>query len=337
MQNGSFYTIKNKNKLQATITNYGARWVNMMIPQKDKSSVNIILGFDAVDSYKKPSAIYYGAVIGRYANRIAEGKFKINETAYQLDVNNGNNHLHGGTNGFHAVVWEVMEINDNSILLKYQSKDGEEGYPGNVEVTVSYTLTDDNVMRIEFIAVTDKPTVINLTAHPYFNLNGAGSGTILNHSLTVNADNYTPVNETLIPTGEIKTVNHSALDFRTFKKIGEKIKNNDMQLKYGKGYDHNFVLNKSSDVLSHAAILIGDISSIQMKIFTTEPGLQLYTGNFMDGSNIIAEGNNDDCRTAVCLETQHFPDSPNQPHFPKTMLLPEDEYRSTTVFQFDLL
>lgn len=336
MQNGSFYTIKNKNKLQATITGYGARWVNMMIPQKDKSPVNIIWGFNSIDTYKKPSAMYYGAIIGRYANRIANGRFYLNERLFRLDVNNGTHHLHGGTKGFHAVVWEVMEINDNSILLQHVSKNGDEGYPGTVQVTVRYTLTEDNAMRIDFTGITDRLTIINLTAHPYFNLNGAGAGSVLNHSLVVNADHYTPVNEKLIPAGEIKSVDQSPFDFRTSKKIGEEINADDIQLHYGNGYDHNFVLNKIPGELSHAATLKSDISNIEMKIFTTEPGLQLYTGNFMDGSNITAEGYTDDYRSAVCLETQHFPDSPNHPQFPVTTLLPGDEYRSTTVFQFDL-
>lgn len=329
-----FYTIRNKNNLQATITNYGARWVNMIVPGKDGKPVNVVLGFNYVEMYKNPSAVYYGAIIGRYANRIAKGQFSTNNISYQLSINNGGNHLHGGSYGLHAVVWEVVTINKNSIELTCLSKDGEEGYPGNMKLTVCYTLTDDNRLMIDFSAVTDKPGIINLAAHPYFNLNGAGSGTVLNHQLRINADSYTPINEEAIPTGEIIPVLDSPFDFTTAKQIGAAINSDDKQLVYGKGYDHNFVLNKRNDELSFAAMLTGDITGIKMSIFTTEPGLQLYSGNFMDGSNTGPEGYKDEYRTAVCLETQHFPDSPNQPHFPSVVLLPGEEYESKTIYQF---
>jgi aldose 1-epimerase len=276
--------------------------------------------------------MYYGATIGRYANRIANGTFSLQDKNYLLETNNGINHLHGGEKGFHNIVWDVEVQSKNSITFKYLSPDGEEGYPGNVAVFVTYTLTDDNEMAIEFKATTDRATIINLTNHAYFNLNGIGN--INDHTLYINADNYTPVNEHLISTGNIETVSDTPFDFRQPKKIGSDINNDNEQLKYGKGFDHNFVLNKKNDECSLAASATGDISNIKMNVFTTEPGIQLYTGNFMDGSNILANGSSDDFRTAFCLETQHFPDSPNKNNFPSTILTPGNTYKSRTVFCF---
>ncbi|HTC00049.1 MAG TPA: aldose epimerase family protein [Ferruginibacter sp.] len=326
------FILQNKNDLQAAISNYGARWVNMFVPDKTKKAINIIAGLNTIEAYQDPSAAYYGATVGRYANRIANGTFTLQDKEYILDKNNGNNHLHGGDKGFHNVIWYVEATNKNSILLRYLSPDGDEGYPGNLEVFVRYTLTDDNEMTIEFTAATDHITIINLTNHAYFNLNGTGN--INNHTLTINADYYTPINKHLIPTGNIAAVKDTPFDFRQPKKIGEHINDNDPQLKYGNGYDHNFVLNKKNSELALAASTKGDTSKIQMDVFTTEPGLQLYSGNFMDGKNILTNGSADDRRTAFCLETQHFPDSPNKESFPSTILRPGDTYQSSTVFRF---
>ncbi|HMG81532.1 MAG TPA: aldose epimerase family protein [Ferruginibacter sp.] len=330
-KNTDLFILKNKNGLQAAISNYGARWVSMFVPDAKKDLINVIAGFNAIEPYQKPSAAYYGATIGRYANRIANGRFTLEGKEYIVDKNNGPNHLHGGKKGFNHVVWEAVSTEENTMLLKYLSPDGEEGYPGNLEVTVRYTLTDDNEMTIAFTATTDQTTVINVTNHAYFNLNGAGN--IEDHTLCINADYYTPINKNLIPIGSIASVIDTPFDFRQPKKIGDAIQD-DFQLRYGHGYDHNFILNKKNDELSLAATAQGNISKIKMDVITTEPGMQFYSGNFMDGSNILANGTTDDRRTAFCLETQHFPDSPNQKNFPSTTLLPGDMYQSTTIFRF---
>ncbi len=326
------FILKNKNGTHAAISNYGARWINMFVPDKNQNLINVIAGFDTIETYQKPSAAYYGATVGRYANRIADGIFTIDDKKYIVAKNNDINHLHGGHKGFNAVVWDVITIDKNTITLKYVSPDGEEGYPGNLEVFVQYTLTDDNEMVVLFTATTDQVTIINLTNHAYFNLNGRGN--INNHSLTINADNYTPVNKNLIPVGNIVPVNDTPFDFRKIKKIGENINTDDPQIKYGNGYDHNFMLNKKDNALSLAASAEGDISKIKMDVLTSEPGLQFYSGNFMDGSNVLTNGTTDDHRTAFCLETQHFPDSPNKENFPTTILKPGDTFKSTTIFRF---
>jgi aldose 1-epimerase len=334
MANTSFFILKNKNGLQATISNYGARWVSMWMPDQKGQSINIIAGFDDIEAYKAPSAVYYGATIGRYANRIEKGIFTLNEKEYLLDTNNGTNHLHGGNKGFHAVVWNVEAMNDNSILLKYLSPDGEEGYPGNLTVFVKYTLTDGDEMVITFTATTDRPTIINLTNHAYFNLNGAGSSDILDHILIIRTDRYTPINERLIPVGNFASVLETPFDFREPMRIGERINENDPQLIYAGGYDHNYIINREDDGLVVVASVTGDLTKIKMDVITTEPGLHFYTGNFMDGSNMLSNGIKDNYRTAFCLETQHFPDSPNKENFPSTILKPGNVYESTTVFRF---
>ncbi|UAY50859.1 aldose epimerase family protein [Ferruginibacter albus] len=317
MQNEiGFYTIKNDNGYEAAISNYGARWVSMWIPIEGKK-INVVVGYETADEYINNSAVFHGALVGRYANRIAHGKFKLNGKEYQLPVNHGQHHLHGGTKGFHTVAWKITKKENNSITFEYLSADEEEGYPGNLKLTVCYTIKNDNTMQIDCSAVTDTPTIINLTAHPYFNLNGAGAGLITDHILSINADHFTPVNKELIPTGEIKTVEKTFFDFRASKRVGEDIHKTDMQLKLIDGYDHNFVLNRSNGNLSLAATLIGDISKIKMEIFTTEPGLQFYTAG-----------------DSLCLETQHFPDSPNHTNFPSTVLEPGDQFQTTTVFKF---
>ncbi len=326
------FILKNVNKLEAAITNYGARWVRMNIPVRGKI-YNIVAGFNSIDEYIKSTEKYYSAVVGRYANRIANGKFTINDNAYELAVNNFPNHLHGGIKGFHDVVWEVLSATGHSITMEYFSEDGEEGYPGNLRIRLTYTLTDNDELEFLVQASTDKATPVNIVHHAFFNLNGFENGDILNHLLSINASDFTPVNETLIPTGEIRSVADSPFDFRMQKKIGQHIFDNDAQLKIGKGYDHNFVLNKP-EPFSLAAKATGNVSGISVEVHTTEPGMQLYTGNFMKGENVLSGGYKDEQFCAFCLETQHFPDSPNQPNFPSAILQPGEEYQTKTVFKF---
>lgn len=326
------FILRNKHNLHAAITNYGAKWVSMNIPTDNKIT-NVVAGYDSLDEYIQSSEKYYGAVIGRYANRIAEGKFSINGNAYELPVNNFPNHLHGGIKGFHDVVWEVLCADDHSITMEYFSEDGEEGYPGNLHIILTYTLSDNNEMEFLVQATTDKATPVNIVHHAFFNLNGFDQGDILDHELIIQADYFTPVNQYLIPTGEIREVAHTPFDFRLTKKIGEHIRDADGQLQIGKGYDHNFILRKNAP-FSMAAKAKGNLSGIALEIFTTEPGMQLYTGNVMKGKNVLSGGNKDEQHHAFCLETQHFPDSPNQPAFPSTILQPGETYQTKTVFKF---
>lgn len=334
----SLYTLKNSKGLQAAITNYGARVVSLLVPDKDAKPTDVIIGFDSIDGFLNTKTdLYYGAIIGRYGNRIAKAKFKIDGKEYTLAANNGPNSLHGGPKGFEAQVWDAKPIGENALELTYVSADGEEGFPGKLNVKVTYTLTEDNELKIDYEATTDKKTICNLTNHAYFNLNGPGSGTINNHLLMVNADTYTPVDRTLIPTGKIEKVEGTPFDFRKETAIGARINDTaNIQLKYGAGYDHNFVLNAGKETgLNHAAHIIGDKSGIVMEVLTTEPGLQFYGGNFMRGLN-KNKGATDDYRTAFCLETQHFPDSPNQPNFPSTLLEPGKIYKTTSVYKFSV-
>lgn len=328
------YSIKNKNGAIAFFTNYGGRLVSLYVPDKNKNLVNVIVGFDSLEQYAVSTEPYFGATIGRYGNRIAKGKFFLMGRAYQLSVNNGPNTLHGGKNGFQYAVWDAKQVSDSSLELSYLSKDGEEGFPGNLAAKVIYTLTDANELKIEYEATTDKPTVVNLTNHAFFNLNGEGSGTIENHLLRINAEQYTPVDTTLIPIGTIEPVKGSPFDFTKAKAIGQNINENNVQLKNGKGYDHNFVLNQASPgEWTMAAEATGNQSGIVMTVFTTEPGLQFYSGNFMQGKNKMREGM-DDFRTAFCLETQHFPDSPNKQEFPSTVLRPGERYYTVSIYKF---
>ena len=296
--------------MQAAITNFGGRLVNLLVPDKSGKPTDIIVGFDNLNDFVKISTDpYYGASIGRYGNRIAKAKFSIDGVEYKLAANNGVNALHGGPKGFHNVVWDAKPVGENGLELTYTSADGEEGYPGKLNVKVVYTLTDSNELKIDYEATTDKKTVCNLTHHSYFNLNGVGSGNIADHQLMINADTYTPVDETLIPTGKIEKVEGTPFDFRTATAIGARVNDSaNEQIKRGAGYDHNFVLNKNKGTgLNHAATAWGDKSGILMDVYTEEPGLQFYGGNFMNGKNSL-KGTKDDYRTAFCLETQHFPD-----------------------------
>ncbi|HEY0732198.1 MAG TPA: aldose epimerase family protein [Chitinophagaceae bacterium] len=328
------FVLQKHGDFAVAVTNYGARVVSIVTKDASGEFKDVVMGFDNLEQYIKSDEKYHGAVVGRYANRIAQGKFSIEGQEYILPINNGLHHLHGGIKGFHDVVWTVDEVNPDSIILSYLSQEKEEGYPGNLHLTVIYTVTDENALRIRFRARTDKATIINVTNHAYFNLNGQGSGDILNHQLMINALQYTPVDETLIPSGNLASVEETPFDFRKADNIGRRMHDDDQQLKYGGGYDHNFVLNKKDGELDLAAIATGDISGITLEVYTTEPGLQLYTGNFMKGANKMKQGMTDIQFGGFCLETQHFPDSPNKPHFPSTLLNAGEEFQSETIFRF---
>jgi aldose 1-epimerase len=319
------YLISSSNGLRAEVSPYGARLLSLWV-----HGINVVEGFDQISGYQTEGGAFYGATIGRYANRIAGGKFFVDGKPYQLPLNNGKNTLHGGPAGFFSKWWNVERQSDSSIMFSYYSKRGEEGFPGDMFVTVSYILTGNN-MRLEYQASCDSPTVVNLTNHAFWNLNGEGSGTILNHLLQINADAYTPVDSALIPTGKIESVAGTPFDFTAEKTIGRHINDGDAQLHNGKGYDHNYIIN--GDGLRLAAIAKGDKTGIVMKVWSDQPGLQLYSGNFMEGRNNLRKGK-DEFRTAFCLETQHFPDSPNQPGFPSTVLKPGEKFQSETVYQF---
>lgn len=324
-------TLTNKNAVSVSITNYGGTITAWMVPDKQGNKSSIVLGFDSLSGYlAKPP--YFGATIGRYGNRIANARFRIDTTEYQLAANNGVNHLHGGNKGFDKVVWDAQPADSGaSLTLTYLSKDGEEGYPGNLKVTVVYTLTDDNELVIDYTAETDKPTPVNLTNHSYFNLTGDVANSILNHRLQIHADQYTPVDAGLIPTGELKAVKGTPFDFLSPHLIGERI------AQVAGGYDHNFVLNRKGNGLEPAAVLTDSISGRQLEVFTTEPGLQFYSGNFLNGSIKTSHGKPIEQHAALCLETQHFPDSPNKPGFPSTLLKPGEKYRTTTVYKISLM
>lgn len=333
----ALFILKNKNNAKAVFTNYGGRLVSLQVPDKDGKWTDVVVGFDSVRKYITSKEPYFGATIGRYGNRIAKGKFTLDGKEYTSSLNNGPNTLHGGKKGFQRVVWDAEMIGDSSVRFSYLSKDMEEGYPGNLDVKVTYTLTDANELQMEYEAATDKKTVVNLTNHAFFNLNGEGSGTINNHLLQINTDKYTPVDATLIPTGKIEPVEGTPFDFRKPTAIGARIEEPNEQLKFGKGYDHNFVLNTNGSAgMHHAATVVGDKTGIVMDVFTDQPGLQFYGGNFMQSKNTFKNGSKDDFRTAFCLETQHFPDSPNQPSFPSTVLNPGEKYHTISVYRFSV-
>jgi len=331
------FIIKNNQGLAVAITNYGGRVVGLTVPDKVGIPTDVVIGMDSPAAYARASEPYFGALIGRVGNRIAKGHFRLDDTTYALFTNNGPNTLHGGKKGFQYVVWEGNQPSDSTLVLQYHSPDGEEGFPGNLSVKVIYTATNRQSLKIEYEAHTDKPTPVNLTNHAFFNLNGEGSGTINNHLLRIDADAFTPVDSTLIPLGEIRSVENTPFDFRKLKTIGSRLEEENTQLKYGNGYDHNFVLNrKKSDEYVHAAQVKGDLSGIIMDVYTKEPGLQFYGGNFMQGANRLKSGAKDDFRTAFCLETQHFPDSPNQPAFPSIILNPGEIYSTYSEYVFSV-
>jgi aldose 1-epimerase len=325
------YTLKNANGIETTITNYGGIVVSLTCPDKAGKFADVVLGFDTLEGYLGEHP-YFGALIGRYGNRIAKGRFTLGGKEYKLAVNNGENHLHGGLKGFDKVMWRAKEVGP-ALELTYVSKDGEEGYPGNLTAVVRYTLTPANELRIDYTATTDKETVVNLTNHSYFNLAGEGSGDILSHQVTIHADRFTPVDSGLIPTGELRSVAGTSFDFRRAHAIGERINADNEQIRLGKGYDHNFVVNGAAGTLRPAAKVTEAKSGRILEVSTTEPGLQFYTGNFLDGSVKGKGGKPYKHRFGFCMETQHFPDSPNKPTFPATVLKPGQTYKSTTVYK----
>jgi len=328
------YTLTNANSLEARIMTYGGTVVSLKVPDRHGKLGDIVLGYETLDGYLKNSP-YFGSIIGRYGNRIGKGSFSLNGETYTLPKNNGENTLHGGIKGFDKVVWKAKEVNSKNgvgLRLTYLSKDGEEGFPGSLSVTVVYTLTNNNELKIEYSATTDKTTVVNLTHHSYFNL--AGEGAILNHELMINANRFTPVDSGLIPTGELRSVKGTPMDFTESAGIGARIDRQDEQLTLGKGYDHNWVLNSNTGRLALAARVYEPVSGRVMEIRTTEPGIQFYSGNFLDGSITGKGGQIYKQRFGFCLETQHFPDSPNKPGFPSTVLKPGQHYKTATIYRF---
>jgi len=331
------FTLTNGNGMVVKITNYGGTITQLWVPDKDGNLGDVALGFDTLAEYEKDSP-YFGCLVGRYGNRIGKGKFTLDGVTYdKLAINNGENHLHGGLKGFDKVVWDAKPFENKDgvgLKLHYLSKDMEEGYPGNLDVNVTYTLTNDNEIKIHYEATTDKPTVCNLTNHTYFNLAGQGYPTNAENQLMLNADNFTPVDEGLITTGQILPVKGTPMDFTKLTPIGKNIDADDEQIKFGGGFDHNWVLNKKGNEMSLAAKVFEPTTGRVMEVYTTEPGVQFYAGNFLDGTLTGKGGKVYLHRSAFCLETQHYPDSPNKPNFPSTILRPGEKYDTTTIYKF---
>jgi aldose 1-epimerase len=331
------YTLKNQKGLEITVSNWGGRIISWLVPDKKGNMEDVVLGYDSINGYLNAKESYFGAAIGRYGNRIAKGEFSIGDIKYKLAQNNGVNSLHGGVNGFSGKMWDVVQKSDGELNLKLVSPDMDEGFPGELIVSMIYRLTNKNELIIQYEAKSDKPTIINLTNHSYFNLHGAGNGTILDHQLTLNADFFTPIDSTLIPTGEIRTVNDTPFDFRKPTLIGSRINSDDQQIRFGLGYDINFVLNKNPDqIVSLAASVFEPESGRLLEVFTDQPGIQFYTGNFLNGEYPGKKGKYYGYRTGFCLETQHFPDSPNQPKFPSVQLDPDQVYSHTCIYKFSV-
>lgn len=326
------FTLENKNGIVVQITNFGAKVASLFTPDKDGNAADIVLGFASVGEYIKGNP-YFGAICGRYANRIANGRFTLDGVEYTLPQNNGSNCLHGGVSGFHDKVWDVVKSDSSKLELQYVSADGEEGFPGNLTVKVVYTLNDNDEFTIDYFAETDRATVINLTSHSFFNLGGDGSGDVLSQLLEINASRFTPCSDVQIPTGELRPVAGTPFDFTVATAIGARIDVDDEQLRFGAGYDHNFVLDNKPGEVAFAARAFDVVSGRCMEIYTDTPGLQLYTGNWLDG-NDAGKGNVYHKRNAFCLETQNFPDAPNQSNFPNSVLQPGETYRQTTIHKF---
>ena len=332
------YLLKNE-QIEVYITNYGGRIVSLLSPDKKGVMGDVVLGFKSIADYLKAKTPFHGCIIGRYGNRIAKGSFELDGTTHQLPINNNENHLHGGPDGFHNQVWDVVAVDENSIAMTYLSKDGEMGYPGNLSVEVTYAINEKNELSIAYKATTDKATPINLTNHAFFNLAGQAKGSINDHLLMINADHFTPVDEGLIPLGETRSVEGGPFDFRRAKTIGRDLNQqaSNTQLRRGGGYDHNFVLNKDSHGrMSLAARVVDPKSGRQMDVFTEEPGIQFYGGNFMDGSDVGKYGTKFEYRASFALETQHYPDSPNQANFPNTILRPRETYQTQSIYRFSV-
>ena len=336
LQNGKevyMYTLKNKNGMSAEITNYGATVVKLFAPDKNGKFADVILGYDSLKSYEKGGA-YFGAIVGRYGNRIAKGRFTLEGKEYQLTINDGENHLHGGKIGFNKKLWTTDSFDGHSLKMTLNSPDGDQGYPGDLKLTVTYTLNDSNELEIHYTATTDKPTILNPTNHCYFNLTGNPENTILNHELMINADKYTPINNEFITTGEIADVAGTPMDFRTPTPIGKRINDDFIQLKNGRGYDHNWVLRDYNGKVREAATLYDPSSGRELEVLTDQPGIQFYSGNFLNGMDVGKGGIHYQHRTGCCLETQHFPDSPNKKNFPSVELKPGETFNSTTIYKF---
>ena len=329
------YVLKNANGVEVCVTNYGGRIVSVMVPDKNGYMQDVVLGFDSIQDYINiPNN--FGATIGRYGNRIAHGKITVAGVEYQLPQNNYGHTLHGGDEGFDTKVFGAEQPDSQTVVLSYLSPDGEAGFPGNLNVKVTMKLTDDNAIDIGYEAETDKETVVNLTNHSYFNLSGNPINTILDHVLMINADNYTPIDSTFMTTGKIEPVEGTPMDFRTPTPVGERIDSDFEQLKFGKGYDHNWVLNTKGDISQLAAAVYCPQTNIRLEVYTIEPGLQVYTGNFLDGTIIGKKGIVYNKRTAICLETQKFPDSPNKPDWPSPYLKPGEKYTSRCIYKFSI-
>lgn len=326
----ALYVLKNKNGVEACITNYGGRLVSLMVPDKEGKMTDVVLGYDNIAQYVTTDG-NYGALIGRYGNRIAQGTFSLNDQEYILPQNNNGHCLHGGPKGYHTRVWDAKQVNDQTLKLTYLSPDGEAGFPGNVNINVVYTLTDDNAIDIAYEATTDKPTVLNLTNHSYFNLSGEPSA-IVDHVIVINADTYTPVDDLLIPTGELPSVEGTPMDLRRPVVVGDHINDDFDQLVKGKGYDHNWVLNSKGDINVLAAKVTNPKNGVTLEVYTNEPGIQFYSGNFMEKDN-GKSGAVYNHRGALCLETQHYPDSPNHPDFPTTTVNPGETYKSRCIYK----
>jgi aldose 1-epimerase len=326
------FTLTNNQGLEARITNYGGIITSLNVPDRDGKNDDVVLGHDTLEGYLHRSR-FFGALIGRYANRIARGRFTLNGIEYSLAINNGVNHLHGGVKGFDKVVWQPEEVGEG-LQLTYFSRDGEENYPGNLRAVVTYSMTEANELRLDYQASTDRDTIVNLTNHSYFNL--AGGGTILDHELTIKADAFTPVDKTLIPTGEIRKVCGTPFDFTSLRPIGKRIRDDDEQLRFAGGYDHNFVLRSEPGGFIKAATIHDPRTGRVLEISTEQPGMQFYSGNFLDGTIIGKAGRAYVKHSGCCFETQHFPDSPNHANFPSTVLRPGEEYRHTTVLKFSV-
>ena len=328
------YVLKNANGAEVAITNYGGRIVSVMVPDKEGNLRDVVLGFDNIDDYVNNDN-NLGATIGRYGNRIAHGKITVDGEEYQLPQNNYGHTLHGGPEGYDVQVFSAEQPDNQTLVLTYLSEDGEAGFPGNLNVKVTMTLTDDNAIDLQYEAETDKETVVNLTNHSYFNLSGDGNSTILDHLLMINSDSFTPVDDTFMTTGEITQVEGTPMDFRSATPVGERIDQYEYdQLKNGDGYDHNWVLNTSGDISQVAATVYSPVSGIQLEVYTTEPGVQVYTGNFLDGSLVGKNGAVYNKRHAICLETQKYPDSPNKPNWPSPYLKPGEKYTSRCIYKF---
>jgi Galactose mutarotase and related enzymes len=330
------YILNNNSGAQIAVTNFGAKIVSIVVPDKNGEMQDVVLGKSNIQDYTNNQEPYFGAVCGRTANRVAKGKFTLDGKEYQLAINNGPNNLHGGIKGFNSVVWNAEQLDSQTLKLSYLSKDEEEGYPGNLQVTMIYRLTDGNALKIEYKASTDKTTILNLTNHSYFNLSGEGDSYIGDHLLQINADTYLPTDDTAIPFGKPEEVEGTPFDFRSPHTIGERIDRENSQLQYGNGYDHNFNINRANEGLIFAAKAISPQTGIVLEVYTTEPGIQLYTGNYLEGNFEGKNGHAYPKRSAFCLETQHYPDSIHQPDYPTTVLKPGEEFNSKTIFQFSI-